>query len=157
MNRLAGKVAIITGAGSGVGRACMQLFAEEGACVVGVGRTRSSLEDSIASLSVGPERSLIITADLSKESASTEVLNATRQKFGKLDLVINAAGVGYSWQDQSPGSMNDLANTTAEKWREVMAINLDSCFYMCREAVNTFRKQGSGGAPPIPIPLPRPP
>jgi NAD(P)-dependent dehydrogenase (short-subunit alcohol dehydrogenase family) len=42
--------------------------------------------------------------------------------------------------------MNDLANTTAEKWREVMAINLDSCFYMCREAVNTFRKQGSGGA-----------
>jgi len=146
MNRLAGKVAIITGAGSGVGRACMQLFAEEGACVVGVGRTCSSLEDSIASLSVGPERSLIITADLSKESASTEVFNATRQKFGKLDLVINAAGVGYSWQDQSPGSMNDLANTTAEKWREVMAINLDSCFYMCREAVNTFRKQGSGGA-----------
>jgi len=66
MNRLAGKVAIITGAGSGVGRACMQLFAEEGACVVGVGRTRSSLEDSIASLSVGPERSLIITADLAK-------------------------------------------------------------------------------------------
>jgi NAD(P)-dependent dehydrogenase (short-subunit alcohol dehydrogenase family) len=146
MNRLAGKVAVITGAGSGVGRACMQLFAEEGACVVGVGRTRSSLDDTVAAVSAGSDRSLVIAADLSKEGSSTEVLNATLQKFGKLDVVINAAGVGYSWQDQSPGSMNDLANTTAEKWREVMAINLDSCFYMCREAVNLFKKQGGGGA-----------
>ena len=124
----------------------MQLFAEEGARVVGVGRTRSSLDDTVAALSVGPDRSLIIAADLSKEGASTEVLNATQQKFRKLDVVINAAGVGYSWQDQSPGSMNDLANTTSEKWREVMAINLDSCFYMCRQAVRQFRAQKSAGS-----------
>jgi NAD(P)-dependent dehydrogenase (short-subunit alcohol dehydrogenase family) len=146
MNRLNGKVAIITGAGSGVGQACMQLFAAEGASVLGVGRTRANLDSTADMVRRSGGRAAIHAGDLSEETTSTAAVEAATREFGRVDIVVNAAGVGYSWQDKSPGSMNDLANTEADKWREVMAINLDSCFFMCRAAVREFRIRGTGGA-----------
>jgi NAD(P)-dependent dehydrogenase (short-subunit alcohol dehydrogenase family) len=91
-------------------------------------------------------RAAIHAGDLSEETTSTAAVEAATREFGRVDIVVNAAGVGYSWQDKSPGSMNDLANTEANKWREVMAINLDSCFFMCRAAVREFRARGTAGA-----------
>jgi len=146
MNRLANKVAMITGAGSGVGRACMALFAAEGARVLGVGRTKQHLDETLADLERHGGQALTVTADLSQEAAAEHVMSAALDAYGRLDILVNAAGVGYSWEETSPGSMADLANTTAEKWREVISINLDSCFYMCRQAVRQFRAQQSGGS-----------
>jgi len=146
MNRLKDKVAIISGAGSGVGRACMQLFASEGANVFGVGRTQSTLDSTLQAVQRAGGRAALLAGDLSKEATSAAAMEAAMRAFGRVDIVVNAAGVGYSWQDKSPGSMNDVANTEADKWREVMAINLDSVFFMCRAAVRHFRDRGQGGA-----------
>jgi len=144
MDRVAGKVAVITGAGSGVGQACMTLFAAEGAKVVGVGRTRSSLEASLSLVTEAGGSGIVVVADLALEASADAVIAAAVAAYGRVDIVVNAAGVGYSWLEKSPGSMGDVVNTSAEKWHEVMNINLDSCFYMCRAAVMQFRRQGGG-------------
>lgn len=144
MDRLKDKVAIITGAGTGVGRACMQAFAAEGAKVAGVSRTLANLEEARGLVTGAGGSAIVVAADLAQEASSAQVFAATLAAFGRVDIVVNAAGVGYSWMEKSPDSMNDIANTTAEKWHEVMAINLDSSFFMCREAVRHFRAHGGG-------------
>lgn len=146
MNRLPGKVAVITGAGSGVGRACMMKFAAEGARVVGAGRTKRTLDESLSQVTAAGGEGLVVAADLSKEGSAEQVIAAALKAYGRIDIVVNAAGVGYSWAETSPDSMNDIANTPADKWREVMGINLDSVFYMCRAAVRQFREQKSPGS-----------
>ena len=146
MNRLQGKVAIITGAGSGVGRACMTAFSAQGARVLGAGRTQKTLDETVSLASKAGGVASAVTADLSEEAAASRVFEAAVRAYGRVDILVNSAGVGYSWNTTSPGSMNDLANTSAEKWHEIMAINLDSCFFMCREAVRQFRTQKSGGS-----------
>lgn len=146
MNRLQGKIAIITGAGSGVGRACMTAFSSEGAHVLGVGRTEKTLHETVALVSKAGGTATSVTADLSKEASASRVFDAAMRTYGRVDILINSAGVGYSWNETSPDSMNDLANTSADKWHEVMSINLDSCFFMCRQAVRQFRTQKSAGS-----------
>jgi NAD(P)-dependent dehydrogenase (short-subunit alcohol dehydrogenase family) len=146
MKRLEGKVAILTGAGTGVGRACMQIFAAEGAKVVGVSRTQSNLDETLALVKKAGGTGISVAADLAKEESASRVIEETVAKFGRVDIVVNAAGVGYSWKDKSPGTMDDIVGTTGEKWHEVLNINLDSVFYMCREAVKQFRKQKSPGS-----------
>ena len=144
MNRVAGKVAVITGAGSGVGQACMKLFAAEGAQVVGVGRTQASLDATLKMVTDAGGEGIVVAADLALEASADQVMDAAVAAFGRVDIVVNAAGVGYSWLEKSPGSMGDIVQTTADKWHEVMNLNLDSCFYMCRAAIVQFRKQGGG-------------
>lgn len=146
MNRLPGKVAVITGAGSGVGRACMAKFAAEGARVVGAGRTQRTLDESLSQVTAAGGQGIVVSADLSKEESADRVVQAALKAYGRIDILVNAAGVGYSWMETSPNSMNDIVNTPADKWREVMAINLDSVFYMCRAAVRQFHAQKSPSA-----------
>lgn len=146
MSRLAGKVAIVTGAGTGVGRSCMKLFAEQGARVVGVSRTRANLDETLANVKKAGGTGICVAADLAQESSAAEVVAATLKAYGGVDILVHAASVGYSWAEKSPGSMNDIVTTEAAKWREVMAINLDSCFYMCREVIRQFKQQNRGGA-----------
>ena len=64
--------------------------------------------------------------------------------MGQVDCVVNAAGIGYSWNEVSPGSMNDIATTPVDKYHEVVAINQDSVFFMCRRAVQHMRENKSG-------------
>jgi len=144
MGRVSGKVAVITGAGSGVGRACMRLFAAEGAMVVGVSRTQSSLEDTLALVRSGGGDGVVIARDLSTDTAAEEVFELAARRYGRVDILVHAAGVGYSWMEKSPGSMNDVADTAPEKWREVIRINLDACYLACRAAVLLMKAQGGG-------------
>lgn len=144
MERVKGKVAIITGAGTGVGRACMTLFAAEGAKVVGVSRTQANLDETLSAVRAAGGDGRVVAADLSKAGGADKVVAAARDAYGRVDILVHAAGVGYSWMEKSPDSMNDLVNTPPEKWHEVMAINLDSCFYMCRAVIPEMRKQGQG-------------
>ncbi|MGR9090639.1 MAG: SDR family NAD(P)-dependent oxidoreductase [Gammaproteobacteria bacterium] len=143
--RVQGKVAIITGAGTGIGEATMVLFGREGAQVVGVSRTQSALDDTLAKTRAAGGEGFVVASDLSTLAGAEKVINATMEAYGRIDILVHAAGVGWSWgQDQSPGSMQDIANTTPEHWAEVMAINLDSCFYMCRGVIPIMQKQGGG-------------
>jgi len=144
MGRVANKVALITGAGSGVGRACMSLFAREGARVVGVGRTRSTLVDTLEFVKSAGGDGIVCAADLSTETGATAAVDAALKAYGRIDIIVHAAGVGYSWQEKSPGSMADTVNAAPDKWREVIAINLDSCYLICRAAIPHMIAQGSG-------------
>src|SRR3984957_14775849 len=104
MNRLKGKIALITGAGTGVGRACMKLFAAEGAKVVGVSRTQSNLDETLAMVKASSGEGRVVAADLSKPEGAEKAVAETLSSFGRIDILVNSAGVGYSWLEKSPGS-----------------------------------------------------
>lgn len=144
MKRLDGKVALIVGAGTGVGRSCMRIFAAEGANVVGVGRTRTSLEESVDNARLPGGIADLIVADAAIEEHCHRVVEETLARHGRIDILIHAAGVGYSWAQKSPKSMNDVIDTPLEKWREVMQINLDAYFLMSRAAIPKMISAGSG-------------
>ena len=144
MNRMNGKVVIVTGAGTGVGQAAMRLFAAEGAKVVGVSRTLSNLEATLEMVKGDGGEGKIIAADLSEDGACRDVVQATLDAYGRVDSLVHSAGVGYSWAEKSPGTMSDVINTTPAAWNEVIKLNLDAYFFMCRHVIPTFIKQGSG-------------
>ena len=144
MGRLTGKVAIITGAGSGVGRACLSLFAREGAKVIGAGRTRETLEAARSEVVANGGECSIVAADLATEAGAEAVVRAALDLGGGIDILVHAAGVGYSWAEKSPGSMNDVVETTPDKWREVIGINLDACYLICRAVIPHMIAHGGG-------------
>lgn len=144
MDRVKGKIALITGAGTGVGAACMKLFAAEGARVVGVSRTQANLDAIISDVRAAGGEGMVIARDLSLDASADEVAEMAARHYGRIDILVHAAGVGYSWAERSPGSMNAVDDTTPDKWREIMRINLDSYFLVCRAVVPRMRAQGGG-------------
>ena len=142
--RLEGKVALITGAGTGVGRSCMKIFAAEGATVIGAGRTRATLDESVANARANGGNAFGMVADISSEDACARLVADTIAQHGRIDILVHAAGVGYSWMEQSPNSMNDVATTPFDKWREVIGINLDGYFLMSRAVLPGMIAAGSG-------------
>ena len=145
MGRLSGKTALVTGAGSGVGAACMALFLENGARVVGVGRTESRLQESLAAVpDTLQANARIVAADISTEAGVSAAVAAVEQAFGDIDILVHAAGVGYSWEKQSPGSMADVVGAAPDKWSEVMRINCDAYYLLCRSIVPRMQAIGGG-------------
>jgi NAD(P)-dependent dehydrogenase (short-subunit alcohol dehydrogenase family) len=144
MGRLSNKVAVITGASTGIGEACMLLFAREGAKVFGISRTKSKLDAVVDKVRKAGGEADCAAADLSDFASTQRAIEAALKRFGRVDVLVNNAGVGYSWAEQSPGSMNDTATCAPEKWREVMSINLDSIFNTCRFVVPAMQKSGGG-------------
>lgn len=145
MGRLSGKVAFITGAGSGIGAAAMKLFAAEGAIVVGAGRTLSRLESVLDEVLKNGSQGMVAAGDMSADGAADGIVETVLSKYGKVDILMHAAGVGWSWNEVSPGSMDGLLTTTPDKWREVMRINLDACYQCCHAVLPHMieRAQGS--------------
>lgn len=144
MGRVSGKVALITGAGTGVGAACMKLFAAEGAKVVGVSRTQSNLDTVLAELRAAGGAGKVIAKDLASDTGADEAVAFTLASYGRIDILVHAAGVGYSWMEKSPGSMNAVTDTTPDKWREVIGINLDGFYLASRAVIPQMKKQGGG-------------
>jgi meso-butanediol dehydrogenase/(S,S)-butanediol dehydrogenase/diacetyl reductase len=143
-NRLEGKVAVITGASSGIGRAVIERFASEGASVVGVGRSLEKLEDMKNTIEKDGGRVAIVSADLSLEQGAIDAINAAVSNFGGLDILVNNAGVGYSYRSVRPNSMLPIDQSTSEEWDHVMAINLGSVVSCSRHAIAELRKRGGG-------------
>ena len=128
-----GKVAMITGAGTGVGRACALAMLGEGYSVVLAGRRPEPLEKTKADAGAGGGRALVVPADVG-DPASVEALFAkTKEAFGRLDLLFNNAGVN------APGiPFEDL---TFEQWRNVVDVNLTGAFLCTREAFRLMKSQ----------------
>ncbi len=124
MKRFEGKVAIITGAGTGIGAATARRLFEEGASVVLAGRRREKLEEVAATLE--PARVLVHPTDVAVRAEVDSLVAATVARFGRLDVLINNAGAG---------SFGPFDAATDEEWRRIMAINLDGVFFGCQTAL----------------------
>lgn len=142
--RLEGKVAVVTGASTGIGRATMEVFSRAGAKVVGAARTQSTLDEAVKAITDRGGEALGVPADLSSDEAAKSVVDAAVSEFGGLDILVNNAGVGYSYRSVRPNSMLDIAESTADEWDHVMAINLGSMVSCSRHAIPRMRERGAG-------------
>ncbi len=142
--RVEGKITVIAGAGTGVGRACMVVFGREGATVIGCARTQENLDEALRLTKDAGGDGFVVAQDLAQPAGADALIAAAMDAYGRIDILVNSAGVGYSWLDKSPDSMGDVVNTTPEKWREVIGINLDSYFYLCRAVIPIMQEQGGG-------------
>jgi NAD(P)-dependent dehydrogenase (short-subunit alcohol dehydrogenase family) len=132
MGRVQGKVALITGAASGIGLAAAQLLAEEGADVVVADRDQSRSEAAVAALG---RRARYYALDVTREAEWIAVTDAVASAFGRLDIVVNSAGTVL---------LKDIEATTLAEWRDLMAVNLDGTFLGCKHAVRVMKDRGGG-------------
>ena len=144
MKRLAEKVALVTGAGTGIGRACFELFAREGAAVVGAGRTRETLDAALAAARSAGGEARALRADVSKEGDCARLVEECVKTYGRLDVVVNNAGVGWSYAEQHANGMAGVAETPSDAWLDVVNIDLNSVYYVCKHALPQLRERRSG-------------
>ncbi|MFN0185831.1 MAG: SDR family NAD(P)-dependent oxidoreductase [Aquabacterium sp.] len=130
LNRLAGKVAIVTGAASGIGLATARLFADEGARVLAVDRPGSA----IATVHAGVERIVALAQDVSTPEAPEAIVAAALQAGGALDILFNNAGV-------SANALGEL--TTDAQWDDTFAVNARAVFRLCRAAIPALRQRAA--------------
>jgi len=140
---LEGKVAIITGAGSGVGRAATRLFAQHGAKVLAADINQASAEESAAIATRDGGISRAMACDVSDPGAVARLVKAAVDAYGRLDIMYNNAGLTISVQ---PGKgLKTLADTTDEDIARVMAVNFNGVAHGCQSAIRQFESQGGGG------------
>ncbi|MGO4003629.1 SDR family NAD(P)-dependent oxidoreductase [Pseudomonas fluorescens] len=134
-NRLQGKIAFVTGAGSGIGEATALRFAEEGATVVLCGRRIEPLQGVQEKIQALGGKAEIAVADVSDEQAYVAALQATAQRHGRLDILVNNA-MAYTW-----GGIDSMS--TAD-WHANFATTVDGTFFGTRTAMQLMKAQGGG-------------
>ena len=118
------RVAIVTGGSLGIGLAVVQAFAAKGIRVAALARDLGRLEQAIA----GIDGVVGIAADVSDEADVVRAIGETVERFGRLDILVNSAGVSMSGKDR-------LVDTSSEEWHRIVDINLTGTYLMCREAL----------------------
>jgi 3-oxoacyl-[acyl-carrier protein] reductase len=133
--RLENKVAIITGAGSGIGRETALLFAKEGAKVAITGRTADKLEEVCREIDENGGKAIFKIGDVSKREDMDDVVNTAMNEFGRIDILINNAGVNKDAL---------VTKMTKEQWNGVIEVDLSGAFNCIQAVVDVMIKQGSG-------------
>jgi NAD(P)-dependent dehydrogenase (short-subunit alcohol dehydrogenase family) len=135
MKRMDGKVALVTGAAMGIGRACAELLAAEGAAVI-VTDLETALGTAVAdAIRSGGGRAVFVAHDVTNEAQWIRVVDEARRAFGKLDVLVNNAGVGRA---------GDVEHETLQAWRDLLAINLHGVFLGIKHAIPPMREAGGG-------------
>ena len=132
-----GKIAIVTGAGSGIGRATALALLAEGYSVVLAGRRPGALAETIDLAGPDGPRALAVPTDVTDPEAVRALFESTRRAFGRLDLLFNNAGVG--------APTVPLEELTVEQWRRVLDVNLTGAFLCTREAFRLMKAQAPPG------------
>jgi NAD(P)-dependent dehydrogenase (short-subunit alcohol dehydrogenase family) len=131
------KVALVTGAGSGIGRATALALLREGYSVVLAGRRRDALGETAARVDQGTSRALLVSADVTDPDSVRALFEKTKETFGRLDLLFNNAGTS------APAI--PLEDLTVEQWRRVIDVNLTGPFLCTREAFRLMKEQSPRG------------
>lgn len=133
--RLTGKIVLITGAASGIGWATAEHFAQEGAIVVLADRATDKLAQRLSSLQVRDDRHCAMALDVTSENEWIRATLEIDRAFGRLDVLVNNAGIGY---------FRSIAEMTFQEWRAIMAVNLDGVFLGTKYALPLLARSGQG-------------
>ncbi|MEQ1616287.1 MAG: SDR family oxidoreductase, partial [Hyphomicrobiaceae bacterium] len=131
------KVAVITGAGSGIGRSSALALQADGFDVVVAGRRAAELEGTVALAKKGGGRMLAVPTDVTKPEQVVALFAKTKEVFGRLDVLFNNAGMGLP-----AGPMEDIP---LDKWKQVVDLNLTACFQCAQEAIKIMKSQSPKG------------
>ncbi|AFS78009.1 3-oxoacyl-[acyl-carrier-protein] reductase FabG [Gottschalkia acidurici 9a] len=133
--KLKGKIAVVTGASSGMGRAISVLFAKEGASVFAIARRKEKLDD-LVNESKNLEGSIVaFQGDVTQKDSMENILDEVFDKSGRIDILVNNAGI---MDDMMPaGEVSD------ELWNKVIDVNLNSPLYLCRKTINLMMDKGT--------------
>ncbi len=137
MMKPSNRVAIVTGAGSGIGKQASLALAAEGYCVTLAGRQRKPLEATAKEVKRLGGRALVVPTDVSKPASVKALFARTKKTFGRLDLLFNNAGIF--------GSPKLLEDQTPEEWKQVVEINLTGAFLCTQEAFRMMKSQKPRG------------
>ena len=135
MTRLAGKTALITGGGTGIGRACAVLFAREGAKVAVAGRRAEPLAAVATELSGAGNQAFAVTCDVTKSAEVERAVQSVVARFGRLDVVVNNAGAVLAATAEE---------TSEADWDHLLGVNLKGTFLVSRAVLPELRKVGGG-------------
>ena len=130
-NRLASKVAIVTGASRGIGRAISTALANEAATVVLAARSVPKLQETAEKITKAGGKAEVVVTDLNEDESIKNLVRTTGEKFGRLDILVNNAGVTHS---------AEFENTKTEDWNRCIQVNATAPFILCREALPLLRK-----------------
>jgi NAD(P)-dependent dehydrogenase (short-subunit alcohol dehydrogenase family) len=134
--QLKGKIVIVTGASNGIGRGLAETFAAEGAKTVLVARRAELLDEVAAGIKSRGGEALPAPADLTKEDAVTALFTLVKKTFGRLDVLVNNAGIA---------THRNTEDITLEYWREALDINITAPFLCAREAIRLMKAQEPKG------------
>jgi NAD(P)-dependent dehydrogenase (short-subunit alcohol dehydrogenase family) len=131
---LTGKVALITGAGSGIGKAAAQLMAREGAKVIALSRTSDEVDQTVAEIKQAGGEALSVTADISSVSDMQQTYDEIERKYGRLDIVFANAGINGVWAP--------LDELEPDEWQKTIDVNLTGTFLTVKYALPMLKRQG---------------
>ncbi|MFQ5401197.1 MAG: glucose 1-dehydrogenase [Anaerolineae bacterium] len=135
--RLENKVALITGAGSGIGRESATLFAQEGAKIVVVDINDDAGQETVRMIEAAGGQAIYVHADVSKAADCEKMVQAAETRFGKLHVLFNNAGISHAKDD-------DAVNTSEDVWDLTMAINVKGVYLGCKYGIPALRRAGGG-------------
>ena len=143
--RLQDKVVLITGASSGIGRATMEIAGREGAKVVGTARTESRLQEGLDAVKAAGGDGIIVPADLEDVTSQERVVQAALDAFGRVDVLVNNAGVGWQYGLDHPGTMGGIHEASLDNWRAIIGgVDLEGYFLAIRAVLPRMIEQNSG-------------
>jgi NAD(P)-dependent dehydrogenase (short-subunit alcohol dehydrogenase family) len=144
-SRLEGKVAIISGASSGIGRAAAEAFGREGAKVVVTARREEKLRETVGAIEAVGGEALVVAADLEDTATADRVVKEAIDAFGRVDILVSNAGVGWQYGLDNPGTMAGIHEASLENWRDIIGgVDLEGYFLMIHAVLPKMLGQGSG-------------
>ena len=134
--KLANQVAIITGAGRGIGQAIAQAYAREGARLVLAARSQPELEQTAAAIAKTGAQAIAVPTDVTDPAQAERLASAALTRFGRIDLLVNNAGIS--------GPVGPLQDNDIAQWAETISVNLTGTFLVCRAVIPIMLRQGGG-------------
>lgn len=135
MGRLEGKVCLVTGGGSGIGRATCELFMSEGALVAVMDKNGGAAEETVRSADKYGAEAIAICADIGNTGDVDRMVDETVSRFGRLDVLVNNSGYGIA---------GSVIETAEEDWDALMNVNVTGIFRACKKAIPLMAAAGGG-------------